>query len=132
MLDAEPEIVEELKAANQRFYDAFNELSLERMDDIWEDSERVMCVHPGWPPLVGWQPVRDSWQRIFENANMMQFNIRYLNVVVHGDFGYVTCREGITSVVQGKATSFSTYATNIFAHSETGWLMVAHHASPGS
>ena len=60
MLDAEPEIVEELKAANQRFYDAFNELNLERMDDIWEDSERAMCVHPGWPPLVGWQPVRED------------------------------------------------------------------------
>ncbi len=132
MLEPEPEIVEELKAANQLFYDAFNELSIERMDDIWEDSERVLCVHPGWPPLVGWQPTRESWQRIFDNANMMQFNIRYLNVVVQGDFGYVTCREGITSVVQGKATSFSTYATNIFVHGGTGWRMIAHHASPGS
>ena len=131
MLNAEPEIVEELKAANQRFYDAFNELSLERMDEIWEDTEQAVCVHPGWQPLVGWQPIRDSWQRIFANANMMQFNIRYLNVVVQGDFGYVTCREGITSVVQGKANNFSTYATNIFAHTETGWRMIAHHASPG-
>ena len=131
MLDAEPEIVEELKAANQRFYDAFNELSMERMDAIWEGTEQAVCVHPGWQPLVGWQPIRDSWQRIFANANMMQFNIRYLNVVVQGDFGYVTCREGITSVVQGKANNFSTYTTNIFSRSETGWRMVAHHASPG-
>jgi ketosteroid isomerase-like protein len=131
MLNPEPEIVEELKAANQRFYDAFNELSIERMDDIWEDSEQAVCVHPGWQPLIGWQPIRESWQRIFANANMMQFNIRYLSAVVQGDFGYVTCREGITSVVQGKANNFSTYATNIFAHSETGWRIIAHHASPG-
>lgn len=132
MFNAEPEIVEEIRAANQRFYDAFNELSIERMDDIWEDSDRALCVHPGWQPLVGWQPIRESWQRIFDTANLMQFNIRYLNVVVQGDFGYVTCVEGITSVVQGRATNFSTYATNIFARTENGWRMIAHHASPGN
>ena len=36
MLGDEPEIVEEIKAANQRFYDAFNELSIQRMDEVWE------------------------------------------------------------------------------------------------
>ena len=132
MFNAGPEIVEEIKAANQHFYDAFNELSIERMDDIWEDSERALCVHPGWQPLIGWQPIRESWQLIFDTANLMQFNIRYLNVVVQGEFGYVTCVEGITSVVQGRATNFSTYATNIFARTENGWRMTAHHASPGT
>ena len=131
-MNAGPEIVEELKAANQRFYDAFNELSMERMDEVWEDSERALCVHPGWTPLVGWAPIRESWQRIFDNANLMQFNIRYLNVVVQGDCGYVTCVEGITSVVQGRATNFSTFATNIFVHGANGWRMIAHHASPGN
>ena len=131
MFDSEPEIIEELRAANQRFYDAFNELSVERMDDIWEHSDRALCVHPGWQPLVGWQPVRESWKRIFDTANMMQFNIRYLNVVIEGDFGYVTCVEVITSVVQGRANNFSTYATNIFVRTDTDWRMTAHHASPG-
>ena len=129
MLNEEPEIIEEIKAANQGFYDAFNELSIERMAAVWEDSDRALCVHPGWQPLVGWAPIRQSWERIFDNANLMQFNIRYLNVVVQGDFGYVTCVEGITSVVQGRATNFSTFATNIFARSQFGWRMIAHHAS---
>ena len=129
MLNEEPEIIEEIKAANQGFYDAFNELSIERMAAIWEESDRALSVHPGWQPLVGWAPIRQSWERIFDNANLMQFNIRYLNVVVQGDFGYVTCVEGITSVVQGRATNFSTFATNIFARSRSGWRMIAHHAS---
>ena len=132
MYNAEPEIVEELKTANLRFYDAFTELGIQYMDEIWEDSDRALCVHPGWQPLVGWQPIRESWERIFASANLMQFNIRYLNVVVQGNFGYVTCIEEITSVVQGKANNFSAYATNIFAHTESGWRMIAHHASPGS
>ncbi len=132
VLNEEPEIIEEIKAANQGFYDAFNELSIERMAAVWEESDRALCVHPGWQPLVGWAPIRQSWERIFDNANLMQFNIRYLNVVVQGDFGCVTCVEGITSVVQGRATNFSTFATNIFARSQSGWRMIAHHASTSS
>ena len=131
MLNPEPEIVEEIQAANQRFYDAFNELSIERMEEVWETSGRALCVHPGWTPIVGWDTIRQSWERIFDNANLMHFNVRYLNVVVQGEFGYVTCVEGITSVVQGRAANFSTYATNIFARTAEGWKMVAHHASPG-
>ena len=131
MLNDEPEIVEEIRAANQRFYDAFNTLDIGRMEDVWETSERALCVHPGWTPLVGWQPIRESWERIFDNANLMQFSVRYLNAVVQGDFGFVTCVEGVTSVVQGRAANFSAFATNIFARHPEGWKMIAHHASPG-
>ena len=127
----QPEIVEELKAANQRFYDAFSDLDIVGMDRAWENSDRAMCVHPGWSPLIGWESVRLSWERIFQNTALMQFQIRYLNVVVQGEFGYVTCVEGITSVVQGTATNFSTFATNVFARYEDGWRMTAHHAPQG-
>ena len=124
-----PEIVEELKAVNQRFYDAFSDLDISVMDNVWEDSIRVVCVHPGWTPLIGWEAVRMSWDRIFQNANLMQFQVRYLNIVVQGEFGSVTCVEGITSVVAGTASNFSTFATNIFARREDGWRMIAHLAS---
>ncbi len=136
MLNDEPEIVEEIRAANQRFYDAFSALSIERMEEVWEASGRALCVHPGWTPLVGWERIRESWERIFDNANLMQFSVRYLNLVVQGDFGCVTCVEGVTSVVQGRAANFATCATNIFArqpldNGESAWKMIAHHASPG-
>lgn len=131
MINDEPETIEEIRAANQRFYDAFNALSIEKMDAIWETSGRALCVHPGWSPLVGWPPIRESWERIFDNANLMQFSIRYLNVIMQGDFGCVTCVEGVTSVVQGRAANFSAFATNLFARHPDGWKIVAHHASPG-
>ena len=43
-----------LRDANQRFYDAFGSLDMDQMDGVWEQSDRALCVHPGWQPIVGW------------------------------------------------------------------------------
>nr|NIP74171.1 nuclear transport factor 2 family protein [Gammaproteobacteria bacterium] len=57
-----------LLAANERFYRTFESLDYPAMAALWEDSERVFCVHPGWAPLRGTRPVLESWQRIIENT----------------------------------------------------------------
>ena len=131
MQDDTPEI-EEIKAANQRFYDAFGALDIDLMESVWEPSERAMCVHPGWPALVDWELIRQSWERIFDNTTLMLFNVKYLIVVVQGDCGWVTCIENISSVLQGTASNFGILATNIFVRTPLGWRMIAHHASPGA
>ena len=82
--------------------------------------------------MVEWGPIRDSWERIFDNATLMHFNIRYVNVAVEGDCGWVTCFENITSVLQGQASNFAVLATNIFVRTPQGWRMIAHHASPSA
>ena len=123
-----PEI-EEIKAANQRFYDAFGALDIDLMEQAWEPSERAMCVHPGWPALVDWELIRQSWERIFDNTTLMHFNVKYLNAAVQGDCGWVTCVENISSVLQGTASNFGILATNIFVRTPAGWRMIAHHAS---
>ena len=127
-----------VKAANQRFYEAFGALDIQAMDQVWENSQVAMCIHPGWQPLVGWEPIRDSWQGIFDNTSLMHFNIQYINVAVVGDTGWVTCVENISSVLQGRASNFGVLATNIFVRGPSGsggsstsneWRMIAHHAS---
>ena len=72
-------------AANAAFYSAFQSLSIEAMDAVWDHEEPVLCVHPGWPLLSGREPVMESWQRIFENATLMHFDITGAEVVVEGD-----------------------------------------------
>ncbi len=124
-----PEI-EAIKSANQLFYDAFGALDIDQMEAMWEHSQEALCVHPGWPPIVGWELIRDSWQRIFDNTTLMHFNLQYVNVSVHGDCGWVTCVENITSVLQGTASNFGILATNIFVRTPQGWRVIAHHASP--
>lgn len=123
--------VELLKQANQKFYEAFGTLNIDEMDAVWEKSDQALCIHPGWQPLVGWEVIRDSWRGIFDNTTLMHFNIQYINVVVAGDCGWVTCVENISSVLQGRASNFGILSTNIFVRTPQGWRMIAHHASPG-
>ncbi len=129
-MQSNPVDIEEVKAANQSFYEAFGTLDIQRMAEVWETSDRSLCVHPGWQPLVGWEPIRDSWSGIFDNATLMHFNIQYVNVVVQGDCGWVTCYEHISSVLQGRASNFGILATNIFVRTAQGWRMIAHHGTP--
>jgi ketosteroid isomerase-like protein len=130
MMVADGADIAAIKAANNLFYDAFGSLDMEKMGAVWETSERALCVHPGWQPLMGWDVIRASWQGIFDNATLMHFNIRYVNVGAQGDCGWVTCVENITSVLQGRANNFGVLATNIFVRTPQGWRMIAHHASP--
>jgi ketosteroid isomerase-like protein len=133
MMVADGADIAAIKAANNLFYEAFGALDIAKMGAVWDTSERALCVHPGWQPLVGWDVIRASWLGIFDNATLMHFNIRYVNVAVQGDppeAGWVTCVENITSVLQGRANTFGVLATNIFVRTPLGWRMIAHHASP--
>ena len=121
---------EAVKAANQRFYDAFGALDIDGMESAWEISDRSLCIHPGWSPLVGWDSIKESWRGIFDHATLMHFNLQYVNVAIEGDCAWVTCVENITSVLQGRANNFGVLATNIFVRTAQGWRMTAHHGTP--
>ena len=121
--------VDAVTAANLRFYEAFGSLAIEDMDKVWENSDRVLCIHPGWRALVGWEEVRKSWEGIFYNTTLMHFNLTETQVVVHGDSAWVTCVENITSVVDGSASNFGVQATNVFVRDDDGWVIVHHHGS---
>ena len=121
--------VKAVLAANLKFYEAFGSLDIDEMERVWDTSDRVLCIHPGWQPLAGWERVRESWAGIFYNSTLMHFNIADAQAVIHGDCAWVSCVENITSVVDGRAANFGVQATNIFVRGGVGWLMVHHHAS---
>ncbi len=115
--------------ANARFYRAFEALDLAAMDAVWAHGEDVKCVHPGWPLLIGWGAVRESWQAIFTNTEEMRFTLSDVRAVVHADLGWVTCTENILSDVGGRVSVTAILATNLFSRDGSGWRMVHHHAS---
>jgi ketosteroid isomerase-like protein len=115
--------------ANARFYEAFEAADLDTMSDLWEHSDRVTCVHPGWAVLRGWSAVAASWAAIFQGPQRLQFIVTNDDVAVHGDTAWVTLDENIIG-----ADSATVAAVNIFvrvpeADEPLGWRMVAHHGA---
>jgi ketosteroid isomerase-like protein len=118
-----------VRRANQRFYEAFEAADLDAMSDLWEHSDRVSCVHPGWAVLRGWSSVSASWAAIFQGPQRLQFILTNDDIAVHGDTAWVTLDENIIG-----SDSATVAAVNIFVRSQVtddplGWRMVAHHGA---
>ncbi len=116
----------DVQAANTAFYEAFEGRDLDAMSDVWEHSDRVACVHPGWAILRGWGAVSASWFALFDGPQRLQFIVTDEQVAVTGDLAWVTCNENL---IDG-GTAQAVAATNVFARSDDGWRLVHHHGSP--
>lgn len=121
---------EKVLAVNQRFYAALEKLDLEEMEAIWLHVDWVKCVHPGWEMLEGWEEVRESWQRIFENTRLMRVFVSDLRLHVENHTAWVVCVENVTSSYETGFEQVSVQVTNLFVLSDGEWRMVHHHASP--
>lgn len=117
---------QEVEAA---FYGAIEHADLDAMMAVWADDDDIVCIHPGSPRLVGVAQVRESWRQIFANDQTLRFRLRHQRVLGGMTLTVHTVYEHIT--VSGEARERTpVIATNIYLHTELGWRMVAHHASP--
>jgi hypothetical protein len=119
-------VIDEVLAANQAFYDAHEARSLEAMNVVWEQAERTVCVHPGWPILRTWPVIEDSWRRIFAGPGRNQFILTNEAAAIDGDVALVTLDENL---VDSGATG-TIAATNMFVRVDRVWKLVIHHGSP--
>lgn len=120
---------EQILEANQNFYSALQNLSLEQMEGVWLQEEWVRCVHPGWEMLEGWEAVRESWQQIFENTQFMRIVVAVQSIRVENSIAWVCCTAKISSAAAGRFDSDYLQATNIFVRQKGTWYLVHHHAS---
>ena len=119
-------VIAALLDANRAFYDAHEARNLDAMRAVWEHSDHVVCVHPGWPILRTWPQVEESWRRIFAGPGRNQFILTNEAVAVHGDTAWVTLDENL---VDSGGTG-TVAATNLYVQRDDRWLLVAHHGSP--
>lgn len=115
-----------VELANASFYAAHEARDYEAMASVWEQSQRAVCVHPGWPILRGWPTIAQSWERIFLGPGRNQFIITNEEVMIDGDLAWITLDENL---VDGPSAG-TIAATNVFIRTNTGWLLTLHHGSP--
>ena len=111
----------EILAANEAFYRAFTTRDFDAMDRLWATLAPVTCVHPGWSPARGREPVMVTWQSILSSPDCPQ--IAPANATAHmlGDgAAYVICEEHFNGSVL--------IATNIFVREAGEWKMNHHQA----
>ena len=113
---------EDVLAANEAFYQAFNRKDPAAMDAVWARSAPVACIHPGWNVLVGREPVMQSWLGILSNPAQPRIVTGGATVFFLGDAAVVTCRE----LVAGTPLA----ATNIFVLEDGAWKLSHHHSGP--
>src|SRR5215212_8522318 len=93
-------IEQAIQEVNSRFYNAFENLSLERMEEVWKHSDDVVCIHPGWDLFTGWVAVQESWMTIFQNTERIQFLITNAKTrIFENTIAIVVCLENIQSNV---------------------------------
>src|ERR1044071_4942818 len=95
----------EVIKANERFYAAFESLNINEMENVWSRETEIQCGHPGWQILRGWQPVMESWRRIFESTPSIRFMLTDIAVVVRGKLAWVTLYENLNSLLDGQNVS---------------------------
>jgi ketosteroid isomerase-like protein len=113
---------EDVLAANEAFYRAFNQKDPAAMDAIWARSAPVACIHPGWNVLVGREPVLQSWEGILNNPSQPRIVSGGASVAFLGDTAVVTCRE----LVAGTPLA----ATNIYVLEDGSWKLAHHQSGP--
>lgn len=123
-MDAETERA--VLAANQRFYDAHEERDIDAMEAVWERSDRIVCIHPGWAILRGWDDVMASWDRILTGPGRNQFILTNVSVDVAEGLAWVTLDENLVD----RSATGTIAATNLFCREGTTWRMIHHHGSP--
>ena len=120
---------EAVRAANHRFYAAFESLDLPQMEAVWAHDDAVECVQPGWELLLGWDEIRERWARVFSNTKRVHVALKQEWVRVEGDVGWVACTAHVTTASTEDIDEATVQATNVFVRREGEWLLVVHHAS---
>jgi len=115
--------------ANESFYRAFESLNIKEMERVWAKEPSIQCGHPGWRILRGWEPVIESWRRIFENTPSIRFTLTDVVIEIRGNVAWVTLYENLNSSLEGQDVSAIILTTNIFEKGPDGWRMVLHHGS---
>ena len=109
------------------FYDAFRNLDIEQMQQVWLDSLDISCIHPGGELLRGMEAIMNSWRGIFRDSTPPQVSHRLIQASADKRLAVHTVEENVSAGNGSRQAVI--LATNVYGFVNGGWKMLAHHAS---
>jgi ketosteroid isomerase-like protein len=113
--------------AEALFYEAFSQLNIGLMEQVWFDSEQAYCVHPGGHPLYGHQAVLESWRGMFQGVQPLVLFYKVLHQQEWDDLAIHLVEERLSS--RDGSRQGLIMASNCYVRSEAGWRLFSHHGS---
>ena len=113
--------LDEVEFANEAFYLAFEGKDFDAMAHLWTERREAICLHPGWPALIGREAILESWRSILSNPQQAQVSFFNPHVSALSDSAaMVVCYERTGDTVM--------VATNVFIEEDERLRMVSHQA----
>ena len=110
------------------FYAALESSVLEAMMDVWAEDEEIVCVHPGWPRLTGYEQIRENWAQIFRSGERLKVHVSDRVCTQGAMLSVHSLHENILVAGEPKARP-PVVTTNVYLRTAGGWRMVVHHGS---
>ena len=119
----------EVLVVNEKFYQAFNRGDLDLMKSVWALNDSVVCIHPGWEVIRGYEVIIGSWEKIFVGSENLEIKLSEIKVSGDGPMIWVSCQENLFAMSMSGVQVSKVHATNLFEKIQDQWKMVLHHAS---
>jgi ketosteroid isomerase-like protein len=123
---------EEVRKASERFYAALNRLlngDAGPMTDIWSHSAAVTTMHPISGREVGWDQVRETWEKVAQVATDGKVGLKDQLTQIAGDVAYeLGIEHGQFKLAGHQITVERERVTNIYRREAGAWKIVHHHS----
>ncbi len=122
---------DEVRKASEEFYAALNRMAngdASAMVNVWAHGEAVTAMHPVGGRQVGWEAIKESFERVAELASGGKIELLDQRVQVVGD---VACEVGVErgEIVMGNhLANIDHRVTNLYQRDAGMWKMIHHHA----
>lgn len=122
-----------LEDATRAFYSALNEMlggDVTPMLELWSHAEDVTYMSPFGELLVGWEPIRASWQAQADQHLSGSVQPEELHQFASENLGFVVGFERGTVEIEGNPTPVDIRATSMYRLEDGRWAMIGHHTDP--
>ncbi len=115
--------------AEDAYYDALDERSVDHMMQVWDDSPDIACLLPMQPFIHG-SAVRDMWRALLQSDMPIDIHVRHVRWVEIDDIAIHYVEEQ-SRLASAQGTPPPVYAVNVFRRrGDAGWGMILHQNSP--